>query len=77
MIGPVRTRNRMLKTANGTSFFMEKDQTVGPQMIAWYERLAKGGVGFLVVESSGVEVYRCTTTVCSSSSWCWKGRRRV
>ncbi len=54
MIGPVRTRNRMLKTANGTSF-MEKDQTVGPQMIAWYERLAKGGVGFLVVESSGVE----------------------
>ena len=54
MIGPVKTRNRMLKTANGTSF-MEEDQTVGPRMIAWYERLAKGGVGFLVVESSGVE----------------------
>ena len=54
MIGPVKTRNRMLKTANGTSF-MEADQTVGPRMIAWYERLAKGGVGFLVVESSGVE----------------------
>ncbi len=54
MIGPVRTRNRIIKTANGTSY-MEPDQTVGPRMIAYYERLAKGGVGFLVVESCGVE----------------------
>ncbi len=54
MIGPVKTCNRMLKTANGTSF-MEPDQTVGPRMIAWYERLARGGVGFIVIESSGVE----------------------
>jgi 2,4-dienoyl-CoA reductase (NADPH2) len=54
MIGPVRTRNRIIKTANGTSY-MEPDQTVGPRMIAYYERLARGGVGFLVVESCGVE----------------------
>jgi 2,4-dienoyl-CoA reductase (NADPH2) len=54
MIGPVKTRNRIIKTANGTSF-MEEDQTVGPRMIAYYERLAKGGVGFIVVESCGVE----------------------
>jgi len=54
MIGPVKTRNRIIKTANGTSF-MEEDQTPGPRMIAYYERLAKGGVGFLVVESCGVE----------------------
>ena len=54
MIGPVKTRNRIIKTANGTSF-MEEDQTVGPRMIAYYERLARGGVGFLVVESCGVE----------------------
>jgi len=54
MIGPVKTRNRMLKTANGTSF-MEPDQTCGPGMVAFYERLAKGGIGFLVVESCGVE----------------------
>ena len=54
MIGPVRTRNRIIKTANGTSY-MEEDQTVGPRMIAYYERLARGGVGFLVVESCGVE----------------------
>jgi 2,4-dienoyl-CoA reductase (NADPH2) len=54
MIGSVKTRNRIIKTANGTSF-MEEDQTVGPRMIAYYERMAKGGVGFLVVESCGVE----------------------
>ncbi len=54
MIGPVKTRNRIIKTANGTSY-VEPDQTVGPRMIAYYERLARGGVGFLVVESCGVE----------------------
>ena len=54
MIGPVRTRNRIIKTANGTSY-VEPDQTCGPRMIAYYERLARGGVGFLVVESCGVE----------------------
>ena len=53
-IGPVKTRNRIIKTANGTSF-MEADQTVGDRMIAYYARLARGGVGFLVVESCGVE----------------------
>jgi len=31
------------------------DQTVGERMVAYYERLAKGGVGFIVVESCGVE----------------------
>ncbi|HLA82773.1 MAG TPA: FAD-dependent oxidoreductase [Thermoleophilia bacterium] len=54
MIGPVKTRNRIIKTANGTSY-VEPDQTCGPRMIAYYERLARGGVGFLVVESCGVE----------------------
>ena len=54
MIGPVMTRNRIIKTANGTSY-VEPDQTCGPRMIAYYERLARGGVGFLVVESCGVE----------------------
>ncbi len=54
MIGPVNVKNRIIKTANGTSF-MDADQTCGDRMIAYYERLAKGGVGFLVVESCGVE----------------------
>jgi 2,4-dienoyl-CoA reductase (NADPH2) len=53
-IGPIQTRNRMLKTSNGTSY-MEEDQTCGPRMIAYYERLAKGGIGYLTVESCGVD----------------------
>jgi 2,4-dienoyl-CoA reductase (NADPH2) len=54
MIGPVKTRNRIVKTANGTSY-VDPDQTCGERMIAYYERLARGGVGFLIVESCGVE----------------------
>jgi 2,4-dienoyl-CoA reductase (NADPH2) len=53
-IGPLTIKNRIIKTANGTSF-MDADQTCGDRMIAYYERLAKGGVGFLVVESCGTE----------------------
>jgi len=53
-IGRVITRNRIIKTANGTSL-MEADQTVGDRMIAYYGDLAKGGVGYLTVESCGVE----------------------
>ncbi len=53
-IGPVTTRNRIIKTANGTSY-VDPDQTVGERMIAYYERLARGGVGFLTVESCGTE----------------------
>ncbi len=52
MIGPVKTSNRMIKTANGTSF-MEPDQTCGDRMVAYYERLAKGGFVFVVVVSCG------------------------
>jgi 2,4-dienoyl-CoA reductase (NADPH2) len=54
-IGPVTTRNRLIKTANGTSYMESSDQTVGERMVAYYERLARGGVGFIVVESCGVE----------------------
>ena len=54
-IGPVTTRNRLIKTANGTSYMEASDQTVGERMVAYYERLARGGVGFIVVESCGVE----------------------
>ena len=53
-IGPVKTRNRIIKTANGTSY-MDPDQTCGDRMIAYYERLARGGVGYLTVESCGTE----------------------
>ncbi len=53
-IGKIKTRNHLIKTANGTSF-IEKTGFVGDRAIAYYEALAKGGVGLLVVESCGVE----------------------
>ncbi|OGO00802.1 MAG: hypothetical protein A2Y58_02510 [Chloroflexi bacterium RBG_13_51_52] len=53
-IGRVRTRNRMIKTANGTSF-IEPTGYVGDRALAYYEAMAKGGVGLLITESCGVE----------------------
>jgi 2,4-dienoyl-CoA reductase (NADPH2) len=53
-IGKIKTKNRFIKTANGTSF-IERDGYVGDRAIAYYEALAKGGIGLLIVESCGVE----------------------
>ena len=53
-IGRIKTRNRFIKTANGTSF-IDPSGFVGDRAIAYYEALAKGGVGLLIVESCGVE----------------------
>ncbi|MBN1188199.1 MAG: FAD-dependent oxidoreductase [Dehalococcoidales bacterium] len=54
VIGKIKTKNRFIKTANGTSF-IERDGFVGDRAIAYYEALAKGGIGLLIVESCGVE----------------------
>lgn len=53
-IGRVQTRNRIIKTAAGTSF-IEKGGYVGETIKAFYEALARGGVGLIIVESCGVE----------------------
>jgi 2,4-dienoyl-CoA reductase (NADPH2) len=53
-IGSVRTRNHMIKAANGTSF-IEPSGYVGERALAYYETMAKGGVGLIIVESCGVE----------------------
>ena len=53
-IGKVKTRNRIIKTAQGSSF-IEPAGYVGEQAKAYYETMAKGGVGLLIVESCGVE----------------------
>ena len=53
-IGQVKTRNRMIKSGQGTSF-IEPTGYVGETAIAYYETMAKGGVGLLIVESCGVE----------------------
>jgi 2,4-dienoyl-CoA reductase (NADPH2) len=53
-IGRITTRNRMIKTANGTSF-IQPDGYVGERALGYYEAMAKGGVGLLISESCGVE----------------------
>jgi len=53
-IGKVKTRNRMIKTAAGTSF-INKDGTVSEVMKNFYGSIARGGVGLVTVESCGVE----------------------
>ena len=50
----MKTRNRIIKTANGTSF-IEPTGYVGDRALAYYEAIAKGGVGLLITESCGVE----------------------
>jgi 2,4-dienoyl-CoA reductase (NADPH2) len=53
-IGKIKLRNHFIKTANGTSY-IERSGYVGDRAIGYYEALAKGGVGLLIVESCGVE----------------------
>lgn len=53
-IGKVKLRNRLIKTGAGTSFIGENGQ-VGDRIIGFYEALAKGGVGLVIVESTGVD----------------------
>ena len=54
-IGKVKTRNRIIKTASGTNLWNAGDHHVSEKGKAFYEALAKGGVGLIMVESPIVE----------------------
>lgn len=54
-IGRVRLKNRIIKTAQGSSTIEPDTDFAGERCQAYYEALAKGGVGLLIVESCGVE----------------------
>ena len=56
-IAGVRTRNRMIKTASGLSCTGEFC-TAGEKHKAFYEAMAKGGVGLIIVEPCPVEYPR-------------------
>ena len=53
-IGKGELPHRIMKTGAGTSFIGENGR-VGNRIIGFYETLAKGGVGLVTVESTGVE----------------------
>jgi 2,4-dienoyl-CoA reductase (NADPH2) len=54
-IGKVKTRNRIIKTAAGTSFWSPGDRRVTDKALAYYEAVARGGVGLIMMESPIVE----------------------
>ncbi|HSW56841.1 MAG TPA: hypothetical protein VLH15_00400, partial [Dehalococcoidales bacterium] len=54
-IGQVKTKNRLVKTAQGSSVIQPDTGFVGERALNYYENLIKGGVGLLIVESCGVE----------------------
>ncbi len=54
-IGKVKTKNRLVKTAQGSSVIEPDTGFVGQRALNYYENLIKGGMGLLIVESCGVE----------------------
>jgi 2,4-dienoyl-CoA reductase (NADPH2) len=54
-IGQVKTKSRLIKTAQGSSVIEPDTGFVGERALNYYEALFKGGVGMLIVESCGVE----------------------
>lgn len=54
-IGPVKTRNRMIKTGAGLMMWHEEETTMNAKVMAFYESLARGGIGLLIVESPTID----------------------
>jgi 2,4-dienoyl-CoA reductase (NADPH2) len=54
-IGSVKTRNRIIKTGAGTFMWHEDEVDMNDSVKAFYESLARGGVGLLIVESPTVD----------------------
>ena len=54
-LGSVPTRNRMIKTAAGTNLWDTGEHRISGKAKAFYEAIARGGVGLLVVESPIME----------------------
>jgi len=54
-IGSVKTRNRIIKTGAGMLMWHEDDLRVNERVKAYYESIARGGVGLLVVETATID----------------------
>jgi 2,4-dienoyl-CoA reductase (NADPH2) len=54
-IGRLKTRNRMVKTGAGVFMWHEDDLHMRETVKAYYESLARGGVGLLIVESPTID----------------------
>jgi 2,4-dienoyl-CoA reductase (NADPH2) len=54
-IGKVQLKNRFVKSAAQTYFFESGERRVGDIALAFYEAVAKGGVGLIIVETPAME----------------------
>jgi 2,4-dienoyl-CoA reductase (NADPH2) len=54
-IGSVKTRNRIVKSGAGMLMWHEDDVHMQPEVLAFYEGIARGGVGLLIVESPTID----------------------
>jgi 2,4-dienoyl-CoA reductase-like NADH-dependent reductase (Old Yellow Enzyme family) len=54
-IGSVKTRNRMIKTGATMCYWHEKDLHMTDEVKAYYESIARGGVGLLIIESPTID----------------------
>ncbi|MGD9142599.1 MAG: FAD-dependent oxidoreductase [Dehalococcoidia bacterium] len=54
-IGSVKTRNRIIKTGAGMLMWHEDELEINQKVMAFYEGLARGGVGLLIVESPTID----------------------
>jgi 2,4-dienoyl-CoA reductase (NADPH2) len=54
-IGSVKTRNRIIKTGAGMLMWHEDELQVNERVKAFYEAIARGGVGLLIVESPTID----------------------
>ena len=57
-IGSVKTRNRIVKSGAGMLMWHQDDVHMRPEVLAFYEGIARGGVGLLIVESPTVDFPR-------------------
>jgi 2,4-dienoyl-CoA reductase (NADPH2) len=54
-IGSVKTRNRLIKTGASTLYWHQDELHMNRTILAYYEAIAKGGIGLLIVESPTID----------------------
>jgi 2,4-dienoyl-CoA reductase (NADPH2) len=54
-LGPLKIKNRMIKTASGTASSYDMGGFVNRRHIAMYEAIARGGAGLIIVEMGGID----------------------
>ncbi len=54
-IGKVKTRNRLIKSGASTLYWHDDELHMNKTMLAYYEAIARGGVGLLIVESPTID----------------------